>query len=117
MSYLMMSLTTTKGEGNNIFIKFKTSSIFYNYDNIKHFYNELKSYFTLPFTMTIVDNIHYVDDKVLGYRGGYFFWLGLYIVNITILSVDSTTGHQREYLTNTSLMGCLSLVTLFEHKI
>jgi len=78
--------------------------------HLKYFYNELKSYFTLPFTMTIVDNIHYVDDKVLGYRGGYFFWLGLYIVNITILSVDSTTGHQREYLTNTSLMGCLSLV-------
>ena len=60
--------------------------------------------------MAFVDNIHYVDDKLLGYRFGYFFWLSLYIVNVVVLSVDSTTGPQREYLTNTSLMSVLTLV-------
>lgn len=61
-------------------------------------------------TMPLVDRLHYVDDKVFGYRLGYFFWLALYIVNVAVLSVDSTQGHQRDYLTNTSLMGCLTLV-------
>ena len=60
--------------------------------------------------MPLVDRLHYVDDKVFGYRFGYFFWLALYIVNVAVLSVDSTQGHQRDYLTNTSLMGCLTLV-------
>ena len=60
--------------------------------------------------MAFVDNLHYVDDKLLGYRFGYFFWLSLYIVNVVVLSVDSTTGPQREYLTNTSLMSVLTLV-------
>ena len=60
--------------------------------------------------MVTVDKLHYVDDKVFGYRGGYFFWLALYIVNVAVLSADSTSGPQRDYLTHTSLMGCLSLV-------
>jgi len=60
--------------------------------------------------MATVDKLHYVDDKIFGYRGGYFFWLMLYIVNVGVLSADSTSGPQRDYLTHTSLMGCLSLV-------
>ena len=60
--------------------------------------------------MALVDNLHYVDDKVFGYRGGYFFWLALYIVNVAVLSSDSTTGPQRDYATHTALMSCLTLV-------
>ena len=65
--------------------------------------------------MTLVQKLHYVDDKLFGYRGGYFFWLSLYAVSVAVLSVDSTTGHQRDYLTNTGLMSCLSLVYHFYH--
>ena len=60
--------------------------------------------------MALVNKLHYVDDKLFGYRGGYFFWLSLYTVSLAVLSADSTTGHQRDYLTNTGLMSCLSLV-------
>lgn len=60
--------------------------------------------------MPLVNQIHYVDDKVFGYRGGYFFWLALYATSVAVLSVDDTTGNQRDYLTHTSLMSCLSLV-------
>ena len=60
--------------------------------------------------MALVNNIHYFDDKVFGYKRGYLFWLTLYTISVVVLSVDSTTGEQRDYLTNTSLMSCLSLV-------
>tara|TARA_B100001057_G_C22308565_1_gene741155 strand:- start:159 stop:611 length:453 start_codon:yes stop_codon:yes gene_type:complete len=60
--------------------------------------------------MALVHNLHYVDDKVFGYRRGYFFWLALYIVNLVVLSVDDATGPQRDYVTYTSLMSCLTLV-------
>ena len=60
--------------------------------------------------MTTVEKIHYVDDKVFGYRFGYIFWFSLYAVSVGVLSGDDTTGHQRDYLTHTSLMSCLSLV-------
>lgn len=60
--------------------------------------------------MALVHNLHYFDDKIFGYRRGYIFWLVLYIVNLAVLSVDDTTGPQRDYVTYTSLMSCLTLV-------
>ena len=58
--------------------------------------------------MSLVHKLHYVDDKLFGYRGGQIFWLTLYFVSVGVLSSDSTTGHQRDYLTYTTLMSCLS---------
>ena len=66
--------------------------------------------------MALVNKLHYVDDKVFGYRGGYFFWLALYAVSVGVLSADDTSGHQRDYLTHTSLMSCLSLVYYSYHQ-
>lgn len=60
--------------------------------------------------MSLVEKIHKFDDKVFGYRRGYLFWMTLYVVNMSVLSVDDTQGHQRDYLTYTSLMSCLTLV-------
>lgn len=67
--------------------------------------------------MALVENLHYVDDKVFGYRYGYFFWLSLFIVNNIMLGVDDVQGVQRDYLTNTSLMSCLTLVVYFYHQL
>ncbi len=63
----------------------------------------------------MIDKLHYVDDKVFGYKYGYIFWLTLYSVSLGVLSGDSTTGPQREYLTNTSLMCCFTLLVYFYH--
>ena len=72
--------------------------------------NVFKDFKTNNDIMTTVEKIHYVDDKVFGYRFGYIFWFSLYAVSVGVLSGDDTTGHQRDYLTHTSLMSCLSLV-------
>ena len=61
----------------------------------------------------MIEKLHYVDDKVFGYRYGYIFWLVMYSVSLGVLSGDSTGGVQREYLTNTSLMSCLTLLVYF----
>jgi hypothetical protein len=66
--------------------------------------------------MPLVNQLHYVDDKVFGYRFGYIFWFSLYAVSLVVLSVDDTTGNQRNYLTNTGLMSCLSLVYYSYHQ-
>tara|TARA_B100001142_G_C14046016_1_gene543963 strand:+ start:287 stop:739 length:453 start_codon:yes stop_codon:yes gene_type:complete len=66
--------------------------------------------------MDFIEKLHYVDDRVFGYRFGYFFWLSLFIVNNVVLGVDDTQGEQRDYLTHTSLMSCLTLVVYFYHQ-
>lgn len=66
--------------------------------------------------MPLLEQLHYVDDKVFGYRYGYLFWLSLFIVNNVVLGVDDTTGPQRDYLINTTLMSCLTLLVYFHHQ-
>ena len=51
--------------------------------------------------MSIVEKLHFVDDRVFGYRYGFIFWLSMWAVSVGILSADSTQGHGRDYLTNT----------------
>ena len=59
--------------------------------------------------MPLVDNLHSFDN-LLGYRWGYVFWLSMFLSNFIVLICDSTQNVGREYLGNTMLMSCLSLV-------
>jgi hypothetical protein len=59
--------------------------------------------------MSVVENLHSFDN-LLGYRWGYLFWLSMFTSNFVVLCADDTQGVGRDYLSNTMLMSCLSLV-------
>ena len=70
----------------------------------------------IVYIMPLLEQLHYVDDKVFGYRYGFIFWLSLFVVNNVVLGIDDTTGPQRDYLITTTLMSCLTLLVYFHHQ-
>tara|TARA_B000000557_G_scaffold255922_1_gene247559 strand:- start:59 stop:508 length:450 start_codon:yes stop_codon:yes gene_type:complete len=65
--------------------------------------------------MALVDNLH-AFDNLLGYRWGYLFWLSMFTSNFVVLCADSTQNVGRDYLTNTVLMSCLTLVYYYHYR-
>ncbi len=63
----------------------------------------------------MMKNIHLVDNK-MGYRYGQFMWFAFWIPSLVTLLCDDTTGHDRDFLTQATLMSSLTLMYYAYHQ-
>ena len=58
---------------------------------------------------------HYVDN-FLGYRYGQFVWFAFWIPSLVTLLCDDSMGHDRDFLTQATLMSSLTLLYYSYHQ-
>ena len=63
----------------------------------------------------MMKNIH-LFDNVIGYRYGQLIWFSFWIPSLVVLLCDESHGHDRNFLTNVTLISSLTLMYYAHHQ-